>query len=108
MQMPQIKMCEAKNCAYNRDQQCHAQAITIGDKRHPMCDTFTKSQEKAGDGGTIGCVGACRTSSCQHNQELLCTAQGIDVGAHKAADWDCKTYQKRSKSSGMGSSQQGW
>jgi hypothetical protein len=108
MDMPQIKMCEARDCAYNRGQQCHALAITIGDKRHPMCDTFTKSPEKAGDGDNTGRVGACRTSACQYNQDLLCSAQAIDVGAHKAKDWDCKTFEKRSKSSSMSSKKQGW
>ncbi len=48
MKMPQVTECEMSECAYNKDNACHAMAITIGDGAHPRCDTFFRS---AGRGG---------------------------------------------------------
>jgi hypothetical protein len=100
MEMPKIKKCDAKECAYNKEQTCHAMAVTIGDKQsHPRCDTFIAMTQKAGDSSTTGCIGACRASQCQHNESLECRASSIEVGAHKAHDWDCKTFSKKEQQS---------
>lgn len=94
MDMPPVRECLAEDCAYNRAHMCHALAITVGGKSHPKCDTYTRSDEKAGAMDSTGAVGACKTSSCRHNQELECRAQGISVGKHFMRDYDCKTYEK--------------
>lgn len=114
MKMSQIKKCDAQECAYNKERQCHALAITVGDSRsqsqsHPMCDTFTAMSQEAGDANTTGFVGACRAADCEYNGNLQCQAGQIDVGAHKQMDWDCQTYEKRSQqSSSKGKQKEAW
>ncbi len=92
MQMPKIIECEATECAYNQNRQCHALAITVGDGARPQCDTFWRASNKGGDLNIIGGVGACRAVACRFNQSLECTASGIKVG-HAGQEIDCLTFQ---------------
>lgn len=94
MKMPKISACDVTDCAYNRDQQCHATAITVGDDTHPMCDTFFPASEKGGDETGIGHVGACKVSECKFNTKLECQAPGIRVG-YKENEPDCLTFSQR-------------
>ena len=43
--MPHIQTCEMTDCAYNKHKQCHAVAITVGDEKAPICDTFWAKKE---------------------------------------------------------------
>lgn len=92
MEMPVVSRCEAESCAYNRDRTCHALAITIGNARHAVCDTFYEATFKGGDASSVGHVGACKMSECRHNVDLECQAPRIDVGFHEEAI-DCLTFQ---------------
>lgn len=93
MDMPKIFDCDAKECAYNNDMQCHAMAINVGGKE-PICDTFLKSSTKGGIKDIIGGVGACKVQSCTYNDNFECSAQGIHIklqGGHA----DCSTYKPK-------------
>ena len=92
--MPKIDGCEANQCAYNRNGQCHALAITVGDSAGPKCDTFLEGGEKGGDPAATGSVGACKVSSCRYNEMLECSAGKIHV-ARKAGEVDCMTFSKK-------------
>lgn len=88
--MVKVKKCDVETCAYNKDKECHAMAITVGSS-HPMCDTFTSSMNKGGV-DEQGSVGACRVSNCMYNKSLQCNAPGIDVGMH-SGHADCNTFK---------------
>jgi phosphoribosylformylglycinamidine (FGAM) synthase-like enzyme len=88
--VPKILDCNVTDCAYNNTNECHAAAITVGDKE-PMCDTFTISSAKAGIAEAIGGVGACKVADCAYNDALECTADGIHVGTH-SGHADCMTF----------------
>lgn len=94
MDMPDVTRCDVEQCAYNRDQQCHALAITIGDQTHPMCDTFFQSSQKGGAAQQHAGVGACKVSQCIHNDSFECQASGITV-SHDKDDADCMTFESR-------------
>jgi hypothetical protein len=69
-------------------------AITVGDEKAAMCDTFWPRKEtkvKAGDPTQTGHVGACRMSDCMYNDRLQCAAEGITVG-HKSESPQCLTF----------------
>ena len=83
MDMSKISKCSVNMCAYNKDQQCHALAITVGDQDDPQCDTFLPSGSKGGDMGTTGKVGACKVSVCRFNESLECIGRA-DRGRHEA------------------------
>jgi hypothetical protein len=90
--MAKIASCEVLECSYNRgDGGCHTMAITVGDTSCPMCDTYTRKTERAGDLGVYGGVGACRADDCRYNESLECKADFISVGKH-SGHADCKTY----------------
>ena len=91
MDMPVVNRCEAETCAYNRDLNCHAIAITIGDPRHAGCDTFYQTSFKGGDPSAVGHVGACKMAECRHNVNLECQAPGINVG-YQQQSADCLTF----------------
>lgn len=93
MDMPVISRCAADACAYNRDQACHALAITVGDARNAHCDTYHSVSFKGGDPAATGHVGACKMSDCKHNVDLECQAAGIVVG-YQHNEVDCLTYQQ--------------
>lgn len=92
MDMSKISKCSVNMCAYNKDQQCHALAITVGDKDNPRCDTFLQSGSKGGDMGTSGKVGACKVSVCKFNESLECSAGQIEVGTKQSMAY-CLTFE---------------
>lgn len=92
MDMSKIAKCSVNQCAYNKDQQCHALAITVGDEKSPMCDTFLPSSQKGGDMGTSGKVGACKVSVCKYNESLECNAGQIEVGVKQNTAF-CLTFE---------------
>ena len=94
MTMSKIDGCDVIDCAYNMDRQCHTPAITVGDGKCAMCDTYTKADRKGGASDVIGGVGACRDSDCIHNLALECNAGNIHVGFHQNHA-DCETYTRR-------------
>lgn len=94
MEMPKILECDATECAYNRNRECHAMAITVGDGAMAHCDTYWQSKNKGGVLNIIAGVGACRAVNCEYNQNLECTASGIRVG-HKGDAVDCLTFDPR-------------
>ena len=79
VEMPGVNKCEAKECAYNLNQKCHARGITVGDaqQRH-LCDTMWQDKGHTRRAESAG-VGACRQTSCKHNDDLECQADGINV-----------------------------
>jgi hypothetical protein len=89
---PEVKNCAVQECFYNRNELCHAAAITVGSD-HPACDTFI--QCCGGDHGIpapMGHVGACHEGDCKFNTELSCHAGSINV-AHHGDHADCVTYE---------------
>ncbi|MCE5327584.1 MAG: DUF1540 domain-containing protein [Planctomycetaceae bacterium] len=94
MNMPRVIQCDATDCSFNRERQCHALAVTIGDGDNPQCDTYCHGANKGGDPASIAGVGACKVASCLHNRYLECWAPNINVGM-RGGDVDCLTYSKR-------------
>ncbi|SFD76250.1 DUF1540 domain-containing protein [Streptomyces aidingensis] len=90
-EMPAVNACAVQECAYNREGDCHALAITVGDSRHPHCDTFLGTGPEGGEPGATGRVGACKMADCRHNNRLECHAPGITVG-YRQSEVDCLTY----------------
>jgi hypothetical protein len=95
MKMPKVSACEATECAYNKDSQCHALAINVGDGSHPRCDTFAMSSSEAGDSSAVAQVGACKVDACKFNKSLECSAPSIRVAHHKAKCADCATFSPK-------------
>jgi hypothetical protein len=96
MKMPNIKSCSVEDCAYNKQQQCHALAITVGDENGAMCDTYwskSKSQSEGGDPSRAGSVGACHIGDCKYNERLECSADKISVGPGQDKA-DCLTFEQ--------------
>ena len=93
MEMPKISTCDVSECAYNKDNCCHALAITIGDPAGPKCDTFCASTVKGGDMMATGSVGACKCSRCNYNMDLECQASSISVG-YRQNEVDCLTFMQ--------------
>ena len=81
MKMTKVEKCLVVDCAYNMNELCHASAITVGDARIPICDTFCQfmMKAKAGCDDCIACVGACKISSCIYNVCLQCQAPQVSV-----------------------------
>ena len=78
--MPKVIDCNAAVCAYNKENQCHALAITIGDGVHPNCDTGIITDKKGGVPNMTGKVGACKVDGCQFNTSFECAAsEGIHI-----------------------------
>ncbi len=95
MTMPKITKCEVQDCSYNRNRECHALAITVGDQRtHAMCDTYIKADQKGGVMDSTGTVGACKADGCRFNTNLECSAQTIVVGSHQGHA-DCMTFSRK-------------
>lgn len=92
-QMPKIVKCEAVDCSYNINKQCHTLGITVGDDE-PNCDTYYHAEKRGGFKDIIGGVGACKVSACMYNQQLECTAEGISV-TMSAGHPDCSTFMPR-------------
>lgn len=94
LEMPLVKNCSATECAYNRNQNCHAKAITVGDTITPHCDTFFNSNTHNKETKRIAGVGACKVSGCQYNNDFECTASGIMVGPNQGSV-NCLTYRAK-------------
>ncbi|GAA2405286.1 hypothetical protein GCM10010420_36210 [Streptomyces glaucosporus] len=94
MEMPVVTECAVESCAYNRDGDCHALAITVGDPLHAHCDTYFTAPRKGGSPSAAGHVGACKMSDCRYNTDFECQASGISVGARQDSA-DCLTYSPR-------------
>lgn len=89
--MPKVIDCDARECAFNKNDRCHALAINVGGPL-PDCDTFLSSGKKGGIFNATAGVGACKVESCGLNRSYACTAEGIHV--RKQSDRpDCATYQ---------------
>ncbi|MBN1601282.1 MAG: DUF1540 domain-containing protein [Chitinispirillaceae bacterium] len=87
-----IVECDAIDCAYNKNRQCHTHAITVGDEE-PCCDTFYCARHKGGIQDVIGGVGACKVEDCVYNKSLECTAKSIHIVMNMGHP-DCGTYKK--------------
>lgn len=92
--MPYVESCSIRNCAYNKDNECHARAITIGDGTHPGCDTSFLEASTHTHAKSLAGVGACKVSSCLFNNDLECSADSITVSMKKKTI-QCMTYQTR-------------
>jgi hypothetical protein len=92
MDMSRIAKCSVEQCSYNKGQQCHALAITVGDSDDPKCDTFLPSGSKGGDMAATGKVGACKVSVCRFNESLECSAGQIEVGTKQSMAY-CLTFE---------------
>ena len=95
MNMPKISACEAVDCSYNRNKQCHAMAITVGGPEAcACCDTFLHAGKKGGVADMTGSVGACKVDACTFNSSLECAASQIKVGMHEGHA-DCATFKAK-------------
>ncbi|MFP4013361.1 MAG: DUF1540 domain-containing protein [Chitinispirillaceae bacterium] len=92
-QMSKIFDCEATECIYNKNKQCHTPGITVGDEE-PLCDTFKSAASKGGREEIIGGVGACKVANCKYNDSFECSAKGIHI-IMKNGHADCGTFQPR-------------
>lgn len=92
-EMPKVIDCEATQCIYNKDKQCHTPAITVGDEE-PCCDTFFTTKNKGGYQDIVGSVGACKVQDCEYNKSFECTASGIHV-IMNIDHPDCGTYEPK-------------
>ncbi|MER6590500.1 DUF1540 domain-containing protein [Micromonospora purpureochromogenes] len=92
IEMPRVQECTVVSCAYNRTNDCHAFAITVGSSDHAHCHTFVEMPVRGGIEQLIAQVGACSRSDCRHNSELECHAPAITVAPDQDMA-DCVTYQ---------------
>ncbi|MEW5895647.1 MAG: DUF1540 domain-containing protein [Candidatus Omnitrophota bacterium] len=93
-EMSRIISCDAIQCAYNTNRQCHTVGITVGDGKCPLCDTALKADQKGGISDMTGGVGACKVAICEYNESLECTAPGINVCMHEDHP-ECCTFEQR-------------
>jgi len=93
--MSPVKICDAQDCAYNKNLQCHAMAINVGGPEVcPNCDTFMSRGNKGGIPKPMAGVGACKVEQCKFNELFECNAKGIEVRMH-SGHADCGTYSPR-------------
>ena len=86
-----VLTCTVSDCSYNRELECYAQAIAVGDYDHPRCDTYThdaSAQPKRQE----GIVMTCGVSVCNFNEQQHCHARGITVD-HHSRHADCGTFR---------------
>lgn len=88
-----VQQCNALDCSYNQDGQCHAAAITVGGE-HPYCDTYMKGSRMKGGVAETGEVGACKVFNCEYNSNLECRANSINVSMHEGHA-DCATFEPK-------------
>jgi hypothetical protein len=89
-----VQACDVRTCAYNVEENCQAQAITIGEGIHAACDTFFASDRHTHGASHPAGVGACKVTVCRHNSDLECSAETIRVGFHDNRA-DCMTFAPR-------------
>jgi hypothetical protein len=92
--MPYVETCTVSGCGYNKDEKCHARAITIGDGVHPGCDTSFLGAPGHTHENNLAGVGACKVMGCSFNSDLECGADRIAVSM-KGDSVQCMTYQAR-------------
>lgn len=92
-EMPDVAACDATECTYNQNGNCHARAITVGDGVTPGCDTFFTSGEHIRRTASAG-VGACKVKVCKFNDDFECQANAIRVG-HRGDLVQCLTFTRR-------------
>lgn len=90
IEMPKVMECEAEECVYNREGDCHARAITVGDGDTPACDTYMGADRHANRREEAG-VGACKVTGCRHNSDFECIADSILVG-RMSNQAQCQTF----------------
>lgn len=95
-EMAKITKCDVTDCSYNKNNQCHTLAITVGGPEDPTpcCDTYIHSSQKGGIPDVQGGVGACKVENCNFNQSLECSAPGVQVGM-QGSNPDCLTFKPR-------------
>lgn len=91
LEMPLVTECLASLCAYNKNQKCHARAITIGDTLHPGCDTFLKGSAHTKQTSQIAGIGACKMGNCKYNEDFECVAGSVRIGVEKRGA-NCRTF----------------
>lgn len=96
IEMPAVSKCSVSKCAFNRENKCHARAITVGDASNPKCDTFFENRDHVQNVKRIAGVGACKVAECRHNRDFECTAQEISVGSIQSES-HCLTFEARRK-----------
>jgi hypothetical protein len=72
MEMSKVAKCKVSDCAYNENDICHAEAITVGEGRPPRCLTFQLSSAARG--------GDSQVSSYRFNVDSQCQVPEIFVG----------------------------
>ena len=94
--MPLVSMCDVEECAFNRNQTCHALVITIDDERTrcAVCGIYVKTNRKAEVMDATGRVGVCNAQGCIYNSGFECTAYYISIGLHEGHA-DCKKFSLR-------------
>ncbi len=92
--MPFIIGCDAEDCSYNRDKECHALAITVGASGLPQCDIYTSLSGKGGVAESFGSVGACREELCTFNDSLECTSAAVLIRMRNRKP-NCIAFQSR-------------
>ena len=92
IEMPLVKRCDAEKCGFNKNNGCHAKAITIGDYTNPGCDTFMESPKHSEESIRIAGVGACKVIGCEYNTDFECFAESITVGPIEGKI-NCQTYK---------------
>lgn len=90
--MPFVEICTISDCGYNKDDKCHARAITIGDGVHPGCDTSFLGAPSRTHANHLAGVGACKVTACNFNTDLECSADSITVSM-RGDGIQCMTYQ---------------
>lgn len=81
-EMVKVTKCDVTDCSYNKNNQCHTLAITVGgpEDPSPCCDTYIHSSQKGGIPDVQGGVGACKVENCSFNASLECSAPSVQVG----------------------------
>lgn len=93
--MSKIQSCDMTDCSYNVENQCRTVAITVGNSRNALCDTFLGHSRKGGISSLTGGVGACKMEACRYNEDFECSADpGIKVAA-KGGRAQCATFAQR-------------
>jgi hypothetical protein len=93
IEVPEIIRCSVDACTYNREEQCHACAITVGGPGDHRCDTMFANGNHASR-KAMGGVGACKVTDCRLNDDCECQADGIEVGQQLDGP-DCLTFTAR-------------
>ena len=84
-----VLTCLAEDCSYNRDAECCAPKIEIGDD-HPKCDMYTTSQVSTTAGEPA--ISQCMVSQCHFNSDSECGASGVTMTTH-SGHADCATFR---------------